>query len=156
MYYSTVSQTISEATAKLLTLKSNDLVFNCPIGALTDAQRDCLSEYFHEMGLPKAEREVVAEHLYNNLTDNHIYILEECEGTNGDVFYFYEELIPTIELLQDQNGNLYYYEGLDEDTSYYKATIVEEHNGRYINTSIMVYMTDEELEQTTRIVVEGR
>ena len=156
MYYSTVSNTISEATEKLFTLKSNDLVFGCPIEALTDAQRDCLYEYFHEMGLPKAEQSLVSEHLYNNLTDNHIYILEECEGTNGDALYFYEELVPTVELLQDQLGNLYYYEGLDEDTSYYKATIVEEHNGRYINTSIMVYMTNEELEQTTRIVVEMR
>ena len=156
MFNKTLSTTIAEATERLFAATEEFLVFGCPKEALTEPQRDCLAEYFFEMGFSKEEKDFCSNHIYNNLSNDHLYILEICDAEDDTPRYFYEELIPTIELLRDINGNLFYYEGLDEDTSYHKATMVEEHNGRYINTSIMVYMTNEELEQTTRIVVEGR
>ena len=156
MYNKTLSTTIAEATERLFAATEDYLVFNCPKEALTEPQRDCLAEYFFEMGFSKEEKDFCSNHIYNNLSNDHIYILEICDCEDDAPRYYYSELIPTVELLQDQLGNLYYYEGVDEDTQYHKATIIEKHNGRYINTSITVYMTNEELEQTTRIVVEMR
>lgn len=156
MYKETLSTTIAEATDRLFAITENDLVFSCPKEALTESQRDCLAEYFFEMGFTKEEMDFCSNHLYNNLDNDHIYILEICDGEDDAPRYYYSELIPTVELLQDQHGNLYYYEGVDEDTQYHKLTDVEEYHGKYINTLRTLYMTDEELEQTTRIVVEMR
>lgn len=156
MYNKTLSKTIAEATDKLFAATENYLVFHCPIGGLTSAQIECFGEYFYEMGYSVEEMSFAADYIYVNLSNDHIYVLEICDGVDDTPRYYYEELFPTVELLQDQNGNLYYYEGVDEDTEYRKATIVEKHGDRYINTSITVYMTDEEFTQTTRIVVEMR
>lgn len=156
MYKETLSTTITEATERLFALTENYLVFNCPTEALTDAQVECLGEYFYEMGYSVEERRFASNHIYVNLSNDHLYIVEICDGEDDTPRYYFEEIVPTIELLRDINGNLYCYEGIDEDTPYHKATIVEEYDGKYINTMMTVYMTDEELAQTTKITVEGR
>ena len=142
--------TIDKATDRLFATVGDDLVFHCPVQALTDAQAECLVVYFHEMEYSTEERKFAANHIYVNLTNDHLYILD------ADKEYYFEELVPTTTLLQDMNGNLFHYEGLDEDIPYHKATIVKECGGRYVLTDITCYLTEEELAETTKIRVEMR
>ena len=150
MFNKTLAPTIAEATESLFATIGDCPVFNCPYAALTDAQAECLAVYFHEMEYSTEERKFAADYIYVNLTNDHLYILDACDG------YYYEELVPTTTLLEDMNGNLFHYEGLDEDTLYHKATLVDKCGSRYVLTDITCYLTDEELSQTTKIQVEMR
>ena len=150
MYNETLSRTITEATDKLFATIGNDPVFNCPYAALTNAQAECLATYFHEMEYNAEEKRFAADYIYNNLSNDHLYILDADDG------YYYEELIPETTLLQNTNGNLFFYEGLDEDTPYHKVTLVEKCGDKYVRTDITCYLTEEELAQTTKVTVEMR
>lgn len=93
LFKSTLSTTITEATKKLLEVKSGDFITASP-EALTDAQRECLAEYFHEMEYTDDEVATVKEYLLVNLTDDHLYVLEDGSYPEEPPMYHYEELVP--------------------------------------------------------------
>ena len=91
LFKSTLSTTITEATKKLLEVKSDDFIFGATPEALTDEQRECLGEYFHEMEYTDDEIATVMEHIFVNPTDDHLYVIED-DGLE-DPMYYYEELV---------------------------------------------------------------
>ena len=111
MYY---SKTITEATNKMLAVKNN-LVRHCSFSDLSEAQQNCLYEYFHEMCFGEDDKQLALTHLYVDTVNNHIYVMEICDDVDDTPLYYYEELIPTVTLYKDDLGNLYYDEGLTED-----------------------------------------
>ena len=93
MYKQTLSTTIREATVKLYKTKPDDRISHMPCELLTDAQQECLGEYFFENGFSKKDRDFAEFHLLVNRTDDHLYVLINMDDDDEQMF-FYEELIP--------------------------------------------------------------
>lgn len=156
MYTQTRAKTIPEATDKLYNAKCCDLVFGCTKEQLTDIQREVLGEYLEDIKQYTDDVKLALNNLYVNLTDDHIYVLEAADDGNDGVEYYYYELVPLTTLYKDTNGNLWYYEGYDEQSKLHRVVVIDEDDGHYTNTSITWYMTDEEFNECTTIELEVR
>ena len=132
MYYSTKSKTITEATNKMLAAKNN-LVRHCLNDDLSEAQQNCLYEYFHEMCFGEDDKQVALAHLYVDTINNHIYVPEICDDVDDTPLYYYETLIPTVTLYKDDLGNLYYDEGKTEN-GLHLLVLVEKAGDHYTYT----------------------
>ena len=56
-------------------------------------------------------------------------------------------------LYKDENGNLWYYEGKEDN--YHKVVVIDYEDGCYIFTQITWYFTDAEFNKLTKIEVEA-
>ena len=153
MYYSTLSTSITEATTKMLALRD---VCRCSTKTLTDAQNDCLYEYFHEMCFGEDDKQLALDNLYVDRTTKHLYVIEACDWTDDTLRYYYEELIPTVTLYKDDLGNLYYDEGKTEN-GLHLLVLVEKAGDHYTYTNNTWYEdTDRLSDLYTKIEAEVR
>lgn len=156
MYIQTRSKTITEATNKMLAVKNN-LVRHCSFDDLSEAQQNCLCEYFHEMCFGEDDKRLALTHLYVDIVNNHIYVMEICDDADDTPLYYYETLIPTVTLYKDDLGNLYYDNGLFMGAEPHQLILVEKENGHYIYTQNTWYEDGDRLATLyTKIEAEVR
>lgn len=94
MYKETLAKTVTQATTNLFTLKPDDFIFHCDMDCITDDQRECLCEYLSWLDYcyDNADRNLVLDNLFVNLTDDSIYVLEIEDDCDGNIKYYYIEL----------------------------------------------------------------
>lgn len=155
MYIETRSQTITEAIDKLYAIKTEDLVFGCPIEALTDAQRKVVADELYNLEPFEEDYNLAKDHIFVNLTDNHIYMLEMADYEDDETVYYFVELIPLTEIYKDENGNLWNWCDYDKDEKLHEMTVVECDDGHYTDTCITWFFTQAELNAMTKISVNA-
>jgi hypothetical protein len=106
MYTQTLSKTIAEAIEKLLDLKGNNLVYGRPLSALTDAQTEAFADHTEKSCYYDEDMALALANIFVNLNDDHIYVLEMCDGEDDTLRYYYADIAPQIHLRQDENGEL--------------------------------------------------
>ena len=106
MYTQTLAKSIEKATDKLLDLKRHDLVFSCTLDALTDAQTEAFIDHTEGYGYNDEEMALALTNLFVNLCDDHIYVLDMCDGADDTICYYFADIAPQIHLRQDENGEL--------------------------------------------------
>lgn len=151
MHTQTRSKTIAEAIDKLYAAKPCDLVYGCPIEALTDAQREVVNEELYNLEPFGEDCNLAKDHIFVNLTDNHIYMLEMADYEDDETVYYFIELVPLTEIYQDQNGNLWNWRDYDADTKLHEMTVVECDDGHYVNIGITWFFTQAEFNKMTKI-----
>jgi hypothetical protein len=106
MYTKTLSKTIAEATDKLYAIKHCDLIFGCTLDALTNAQTEAFAEHSEVWCYDDEDKVLALANLFVNLSDDHIYALEMCDGDDDTPRYYFVDIAPQIHLRQDKNGEL--------------------------------------------------
>ena len=154
MYTQTCSKTITEAIDKLYALKTNDLVFGCPLEALTDAQREVVNEELYNLEPFEEDYNLAKSNIFVNLTDDHIYMLEMGDDEDETVYYFVE-LVPLVYVYKDENGNLWNLCDYDADEKLYEMTVVECDNGHYTDTCITWFFDRAELDKMTKVSINA-
>lgn len=157
MYTQTRSKTVAEATHKLFHSEVGNSVVSRLKEQLTDIQNECLAEHLDFMEYYGEDINLALENLYGSLDDNHIYVLEATDDGDGNIEYYYEELVPLTILYKDDLGNLYYDEGLVVmfGEEYHRLILVEEDNGHYTYTHNIWYEDTNRLSELyTKIEVE--
>lgn len=106
MYTQTLSRTISKAVKRLFAVKRGDLVFRCTLNALNDAQTEAFAEHSEMYCYDDEDKALALENLFVNHTDDHIYVLEVCDGEDDTPRYYFSDITPQIHLRQNAYGEL--------------------------------------------------
>lgn len=105
MYCKTRSSTITEATEKLYASKPCDIIYHADSWGLTEAQKDAFYEYLDWLDYThddaNEDRKLARENIYVNLTDGHLYVCEMADDGTDNVEYYYSELIPDAEAIDN-------------------------------------------------------
>lgn len=98
MYTKTLAKTIAEAIDKLLDIVGDDYVFNCPIEALTDAQRELATNELYKLEYFEEDYNLAKSHIFVNLTNDHIYMLEMTDDEDDEVAFYFVDLVTRKEV----------------------------------------------------------
>jgi hypothetical protein len=106
MYTQTLAKSITEARYRLIALKKHDLVVSCTLNSLTDAQTEAFADHTEKSCYYDEDMALALANLFVNLNDDHIYVLEMCDGEDDKPRYYFADIAPQIHLRQDENGEL--------------------------------------------------
>ena len=88
------TKTIAEAIDKLLDIVGDDYVFNCPIEALTDAQRELVANELYKLEYFEEDYNLAKSNIFVNLTNDLVYMLDMTDDEDDEVAFYFVDLIP--------------------------------------------------------------
>lgn len=106
MYTQTLAKSITEARHKLIALKKHDLVVSCTLSTLTHAQTEAFAEHTERSCYYDEDMALALANLFVSLANDHVYVLEMCDGEDDKPRYYFADIAPQIHLRQDENGEL--------------------------------------------------